>query len=63
MRNSQAANTTVAFCFDVLLFIKIAKISEGSQPRTVDVLEISRSDEPSGVQITNMSLAGAIGDD
>jgi hypothetical protein len=47
MRNSQAINTTIAFCFDVL-FIKIAKISEGSQPRSVDALEISRSDEQSG---------------
>jgi hypothetical protein len=63
MRNSQAANTTIAFCFDVLLFIKVAKISEGSQPRTVDALEISRSDEPSSVQIANMTLGGTIGGD
>jgi hypothetical protein len=47
MRNSQAANTTIEFCFDAL-FIKIAKISDGSQPRSVDALEISRSNEQSG---------------
>jgi hypothetical protein len=62
MRNSQAANTTIVRCFDVL-FIKIAKISDGTQPRSVDALEISRSDEPSGTQNANVTLGGTIGDD